>query len=429
MKITFTTLGCKVNQYETEALRRLFEERGWQVVSPGEAADVCVVNSCTVTAEGDRKTRQVLRRMRRSHPDAVIALAGCYPQAFPAEAEALEEADLVIGSKGKSRLPALVERVLQSGNRLVEIERYEAGEAFEAMTAGGRSERTRAFLKIEDGCECYCAYCIIPTARGPVRSRPLAAIEAELRSLAEAGFKEVVLTGINLSMYGRDFGLRLPDAVAAACHTPGIERVRLGSLEPELITEADIDRMAAEEKLCPQFHLALQSGCDATLCRMNRHYTTDDYRRFVEQFRRRFDNAAITTDIMVGFPGETEAEFAASLAFAREIGFARMHVFNYSRRAGTMAAMLPGQVPAPVREERSHRMGAVARENERAFLEGQRGRELEVLFESRAEGTLQLGYARNYTPVGVRSAEELAGTIRRVAIDGIEGGLCLGRLL
>ena len=430
MKIAFYTFGCKVNQYETQAMAQLFAAQGWDVVEFSHSGgwDVVVVNSCTVTAEGDRKTRQLLRRLRREHPEAVICLTGCFPQSFPAEAGAMTEADVVTGSKDRRALMAALDRFLSTRERVVEIRPHQTGESFEALSAGGFGRRTRAFLKIEDGCENYCAYCIIPTARGPVRSKEMGALRQELEALAAAGYQEVVLAGINLSAYGREYGLRLIDAIETAAAVPGLRRVRLGSLEPDVIGPEDFARMAAAGKVCPQFHLSLQAGCDATLRRMGRRYDTAHYLAAVEEIRRRFPLAAITTDLMVGFPGETPADFEESVAFARRVGFARIHVFPYSRRPGTRAAEMPGQLPREEERRRGARVIAGGEEGRGAFLCSMEGTVQEVLFEEGgAEG--QVGYTPNYTPVTVRELSPLQGRILPVRLAGREGDGCGGCLV
>ena len=428
MKVAFYTLGCKVNQYETQVMREQFAARGWEVLdfSFDGGWDACVVNSCTVTAEGDRKTRQLLRRLRREHPEAALALTGCFPQAFPEEAAALP-ADVVAGNRERRALAGLLERYLATGERAVEIRPHEAGEAFEAMEAEDFGRRTRAFVKIEDGCENRCAYCIIPDARGPVRSKPPEALREELLALARSGRREVVLSGINLSAYGREFGLRLIDAVELAAAVPGLERIRLGSLEPDVIGPEDFDRMAAAGKVCPQFHLSLQAGCDATLRRMGRRYDTSHYLRAVESIRARFPLAAITTDIMVGFPGETEADFLDSLDFAREVGFAKIHVFPYSRRPGTPADGMPGQIPQEEKRRRAARMLALGEELRAAFLDAMAGTRQEVLFEEGSPAG-QTGYTPNYTPVTVLHPAPLQGRILPVRLTAREGDGCLGIL-
>ena len=429
MKAVFVTLGCKVNQYETQVLEEKFAKAGIALAKEGEKADFCIVNSCTVTASGDKKTRQMLRRLKRQYPDAVMVLTGCYPQAFPQEASELEEADIVTGSTNRSGLLDLVQAYLQTPQRMVQIIPHQKGEAFEKMTATHFSERTRAFVKIQDGCDRYCAYCIIPYARGPVRSKPLSDITAELGQLAAQGYQEVVLVGINLPCYGKDLGLRLIDAVEAACQVEGIRRIRLGSLEPELLTAEDLKRLAAQPKFCPQFHLSLQSGCDRTLKAMNRHYDSAEYRRMVEEIRKAFENPSITTDIMVGFPGETEEDFRQSADFAKEIGLAKAHVFAYSVRPGTRAASMPDQVSQREKEQRSSRLIEVTNATRQAFLQAQVGREEEVLFETTQTPYGIEGYTPNYTPVCVESHEDIRGQIRRVRITAALNDLCLGELV
>lgn len=428
MRASFFTLGCKVNQYETQILKQLFSAEGYDIVEFDEQADVCVINSCTVTDTGDKKTRQALRRAKRENPGAVVALCGCMPQAFPNLCDELPEAQVITGSYNRKGLLEAVKRSLATGERVIDITPHQRGEGFERMRANAFDEHTRAFVKIEDGCERYCSYCIIPTARGPVRSKPVEELQTELRELAAQGFKEAVLVGINLSCYGKDMGLRLLDAIKAAAAIPGIERIRLGSLEPELLNYEDIKALAALPQFCPQFHLSLQSGCDETLKRMNRHYTAAEYMDIVRMIRSVFENSAITTDIMVGFPGETDAEFEASLAFFESVGFAKAHVFAYSPRAGTKAASLNEQVRKSIKDQRSHRMLAAAEQARGQFLSSQAGKIVPVLFET-SEKDLNSGYTMNYTPVHVSCAKNLQGTIRQVRLTGVSDDACVGQLL
>lgn len=428
MKVKMITLGCKVNQYESEAMLSSLLKNGFTAAADDEQADVVVLNSCTVTAESDRKVRQIFRRAKKDNPDAVMVLSGCMAQAFPEDAQRLEEADIILGTSNRARLLPDLLTFLSTRQRIVDIEPHTNGETFERLQVENFSGRTRAFVKIEDGCNRFCSYCIIPYARGRVRSKPLKDLKAELHALADNGFREVVLTGINLSAYGQEFGLHLCDAIEAACAVPGIARVRLGSLEPEQLSEPVIRRMAKQEKLCPQFHLSLQSGCDATLRRMNRHYTADEYRTIVRNLRAAFDNAAITTDIMVGFAGETEEEFAASLAFAKEIAFAKVHVFAYSRRPGTRAYDMGDQVTNAVKESRSHAMIRATTETQRTFFDTQVGRTEQVLFERPVQPGVYEGYSMNYTPVLAASGTSLAGQIRTVRIESNAGTHCIGRI-
>ena len=415
--MAFYTLGCKVNQYETAAMEQLFVSRGFSVVPHDGQAEVFVLNSCTVTAQGDRKSRQLLRRFRRRCPGAVIALCGCYPQAFPEQAAQIAEADVVVGSKDRARLVELVrERLCGGAARTVCISPHRREDGFEPLRVERFSARTRATLKIQDGCERFCAYCIIPFARGPVRSKPPGDLRGELAGLSAAGYREVVLVGINLSSYGQDLGLRLLDAVRAACGTPGIERVRLGSLEPELLTGEDIRAMAALPGLCPQFHLSLQSGCDDTLRRMRRQYDTAQYRAIARELRAAFPGCAITTDIMVGFPGESDGEFAASLRFAREIAFAKAHVFAYSRRPGTAAARMPGQVDEREKALRARRMAEATDTDRRAFFAAQVGERASVLLETRLPDGRWQGHLPNYTPVVLYAPGAAPGDILQARI-------------
>lgn len=429
MTVKIITLGCKVNQYESQAMLEALLAAGFTQAAPDEAAGVVVVNSCTVTAQSDHKVRQALRRAKKDNPGAVTVLTGCMPQAFPDAAAALLEADIVLGNTKRSDLVPRLQEFLATKQRVVDIAPHVTGEPFEPLHVSEFHGRTRAFLKIQDGCDRFCAYCIIPYARGRVRSKALEDIRQEVAQLGQAGYKEVVLTGINLSAYGQEFGLHLCDAIEAACATPGIERVRLGSLEPEQLSEDVIRRMAKQKKLCPQFHLSLQSGCDATLKRMNRHYTADEYRTIVRNLRAAFENAAITTDIMVGFAGETDEEFAKSLAFAEEIAFAKVHVFAYSRRPGTRAYDMGDQLTNAVKEARSHEMIRVTTATQQAFFKAQIGRTEEVLFEREIQKGVWEGYSMNYTPVAVASGTSLAGEIRSVRIESCTDTHCMGAVL
>lgn len=428
VKVKFLTLGCKVNQYETEAMLESLLRQGFQPAGEGEAADVVAVNSCTVTAQSDQKARQALRRLKRQNPGAVAVLTGCWPQAFPEEAAGFSEADIVLGNVNRAELGGHILRYLSSKQRIVDIRPHEKGEAFENMEVRRLQGHTRAFLKIEDGCERFCSYCVIPFARGRVRSKALEDVRREVAALARSGYKEVVLAGINLPAYGQDLGLSLCDAVEAACGCEGIARVRLGSLEPERLAPAVIARMRAQEKLCPQFHLSLQSGCGATLKRMNRHYTPAEYREIASNLREAFPGCAITTDVMVGFPGETEEEFAESLAFVKEMGFARTHVFAYSRRPGTAADRAPGQVEGVVKERRAREMAAAAAACQRAFYQGQVGKTETVLVEEEAGEGVYRGYTGNYTPVRVESGRQLAGALVEVELTAAAGDGMTGRL-
>lgn len=427
MKVQFYTLGCKVNQYESEAMGELFEKRGYTVVGEDEPADIVIINSCTVTAESNRKTRQTVRKARRKNSQAVIVLTGCMAQAFPDEAAKIVEADIVVGNKNEDKIPDLCERFIAERKAMHIFEEHETGEKITDFTVTGFSEHTRSYIKIEDGCNRFCSYCIIPYARGRVRSKSVGAIAAEAEGLSRSGYKEIVLVGINLSAYGQDTGAGLCDAVLAAAAPEGIERVRLGSLECDQISDDALLKLSECKEFCPQFHLSLQSGCDRTLREMNRKYDTAFYRDLVERIRRIFPDASITTDIMVGFPGESDEDFKESCDFVRETGFARSHVFIYSEREGTPAARRHDAVDKSVRAERAHIMGDICRQCERDFLKAQCGKTEKVLFETEIDGYWE-GYTGNYTRVKVKSAGDLEGKILPVVLTAANEDYCIGEL-
>lgn len=431
MRVTFYTLGCKVNQNETGALAQLFEENGYTVVPNEEAADVYVVNSCTVTNFGDQKSRKWLRRAKREHPGAVTVLTGCYPQAFPEEAARIPEADVVTGSGNRRAILQDVRKVLEGeAERVVDIRPHEKGERFEELPMDKFAEHTRAFVKVEDGCNRRCAYCVIPRARGPVRSRDEASILQELHRLVQAGYKEVVLTAISLPSYGTDTGTSLVELVEKAAAVPGIQRLRLGSLDPDMLHDEDIRRLARVEKLCPQFHLSLQSGCDKTLRAMRRPYTTAQFAAIADKLRAAFgaENISFTTDVIVGFPGETPEDFAASMDFVTSQRFLKVHVFPYSRREGTPAYDFPDQIPEQEKEARSRRMTEAVeavRAQEAASMEG---RTAEVLLETQLSATLFTGYTRQYLPVQVTAPGCQTGDIVKVTLGTWDGRRCRAQL-
>ena len=430
MKAAIYTLGCKVNQYESQVLGETLRKNGYELVDFEQDADVYLINSCTVTAEADRKTRQHLRKCRRAHPESVIVLTGCMPQAFPAGADALPEADIVIGNRNANRLIDLLDTYRKFGKRVVEVKAHETGERFASCVISGFEERTRAYVKIQDGCNRFCSYCIIPTSRGRVRSKPLEELQKELEGLASNGYSEVVLVGINLSAYGQDLGCGFADAVELACSAKGIMRVRLGSLEPDHLTDDVIERLARCEKLCPQFHISLQSGCDNTLRAMNRHYTASEYRELCRKLRLAFPGCTLSTDVMVGFCGESEADFEESYAFVKEIGFEKLHVFPYSVRPGTKAAALPGHLPKLVKERRCGAMLQLGAKLRSAYFASLAGQKTSVLFESTQKDGEWFGYTANYTPVRVKSEVALCGEIRDVLITGSKDDqFCFGELI
>lgn len=431
MRVTFYTLGCKVNQNETGALAQLFEENGYTVVPNEETADVYVVNSCTVTNFGDQKSRKWLRRAKRENPGAVTVLTGCYPQAFPEEAAAIPEADVVTGSGNRRAILQDVRQVLEGeAERVVDIRPHEKGERFEELPMDKFAEHTRAFVKVEDGCNRRCAYCVIPRARGPVRSRDEASILEELHRLTRAGYKEIVLTAISLPSYGTDTGTSLVELVEKAAAVPGVERLRLGSLDPDMLHEEDIRRLAAVKKLCPQFHLSLQSGCDKTLRAMRRPYTTAQFAAIAQALRQAFgeNQVSFTTDVIVGFPGETEEDFAASMEFVTRQRFLKVHVFPYSRRKGTPAYDFPEQVPEHEKEERSRRMTVAVEEVRTRLAAGMQGHTADVLLETPLSATVFTGYTRQYLPVLVTAPGCHTGDIVPVTLGDWDGKRCRARL-
>ena len=429
MRVAFYTLGCKVNQYETQALEQMLAGRGHELVPFEGEADAYVINTCTVTAVSDKKSRQVIRRARKSAPDAVIAVCGCYPQTHPQDMEELS-IDLVSGTGDRAGFVELLERTWAERQPITALDDALKRRTFEVLPAGGLEGRTRAMMKVQDGCVNFCTYCIIPFARGALRSLPLEEAVAQAAQLAAEGYQELVLTGIEISSWGHEFknGSTLIDLIETVCAAAPHCRIRLGSLEPRTITEDFCLRAAKLPNLCPHFHLSMQSGCDTVLKRMNRRYDTARYYESVELLRRHFDHPAITTDMIVGFPGETEEEFLQTLDFIRKCAFSSMHIFPYSKRPGTPADKMPGQVLKTVKEERAHRGAAVAAEMERAYLERWVGREEPVLFEEEREG-LWRGYTTRYTEVKVESDENLHNQIRTVRIEAVEGSALRGELV
>ena len=430
MKAAFYTLGCKVNQYESQALSELLSKNGYEIVESKQDADIYIINSCTVTAAADQKTRQSVRRFKRSHPESIVVLTGCMPQAYPKVADSLPEADIIIGNKDSERLVSMLDSFAKFGKQIVSINEHENGEKFSGQPITCFDERTRAYVKIQDGCNRFCSYCIIPTSRGRVRSKPIEQIKEEIEKIAANGFSEVVLVGINLSSYGQDLNVSFPQAVKTACAVDGIKRVRLGSIEPDHLTDEVIEELAKLPKLCPQFHLSLQSGCDKTLKAMNRHYTADEYRDICRKLRESFTDCTLTTDVMVGFAGETDEDFSESLAFVKEIGFEKVHVFPYSVRKGTRAEKFGGQVNKATKEKRCHIMLTETEKIRRAFFASQKGKTVSVLFESTADGGFASGHTPNYTPVKVRTEHDLSGKILAVRIIGVcEDDSCFGELI
>ena len=423
MRVCFYTLGCKVNLNETEALEQLFRRNGFTIVPEGEAADVFIVNSCTVTNFGDQKSRKWLRRAKRENPGAVTVLTGCYPQAFPEEAGQFMEADLVCGNGDRKAILDNVRKLLDGHERIVAITPHTRGELFEELPVERFETHTRAFIKVEDGCNRQCAYCVIPRARGPVRSRSEASILAELNQLAGAGYREVVLSAISLPSYGLDTGTNLVELVEKCAQVEGIQRIRLGSLDPDMLSDEAIARLAAVDKLCPQFHLSLQSGCSATLRRMRRVYTAEQYAEVVAKLRAAYGGRPIsfTTDCICGFPGESQADFEESRRFLEKIGFLKVHVFPYSRRSGTPAYDFPNQIHEREKQARSRTMNEVAERVRAQVLATLKGTEDEVLLETALSATLFTGYTRLYVPVVVSAPGHVSGEIVRVRLGKYDG--------
>ncbi len=417
--VAFHTLGCKVNQYDSQAMLEAFLQKGYTSVPFDSEADVYVINTCTVTGTGDRKSLQAVRRALRQNPSADVVIAGCLAQR---DGEKLLEtgARLVIGTSRRGQVTELLEEAVRENKRMAAVEKDILRVPFEPLAISDFSERTRAALKIQEGCDRYCTYCIIPYVRGGIRSRPVADIRAEALRFARKGFREVVLTGIHLTSYGRDLEEgTLADAVEA-CGVEGIARIRLGSLEPVVVTEEFVRRLRAVPQLCPQFHLALQSGSDSVLARMRRRYTAAAFEEAAALLRRSFPGCALTTDVICGFPGETEAEFEETLSLCRRTAFSRMHVFPYSRREGTPAARMPGQVPKAVREERTRALISLGHDLALAYHRSMVGTEKELLCEETNPGCAA-GYTREYVPCTVScEGEAPLGGLLRVRVTGAD---------
>ena len=426
MKVAIYTLGCKVNQYETQAMEQELLARGHTLTEFSDEADAYIVNTCSVTAVSDQKSRQVIHGVQRKHPGAVVAVCGCYPQTHADDVRKLG-VDLISGTGDRTGFIRLLEEAAAEKRQIEAIDQPFERRVFEVLPAGGLGGRTRAMLKVEDGCVNFCTYCIIPYARGRVRSLPVPTAVEQTRALAAEGYREIVVTGIEISSWGQDLkcGKSLIDLLEAVAAAVGDVRLRLGSLEPRTVTEEFCRRASAIPTLCPQFHLSMQSGCDATLKRMNRKYDTARYLESVELLNRHFHRPAVTTDMIVGFPGETEEEFSTTLDFIRKCGFAQMHLFPYSIRPGTPAAKME-QVSAQVKEERARRAAEVAARMHRDYLEGCVGEVYPVLFEQPKDG-YYAGHAPNYMEV-FAEGEDLHNEVRSVRITGTDGRVLFGTI-
>lgn len=438
-KIAFHTLGCKVNQYETQAMRELFINSGYDEVEFDQVADVYLINTCTVTSLSDRKSRQMLRRARRLSPRAVIAVTGCYAQTAPNEVADIDGVNVVIGTDKRTKIVELVESAAHDANSrenggasIVEVGDIMHNHHFEELSVSSYSERTRAYIKMQEGCEQFCTYCIIPYARGPVRSRPPCDIIDEARRLAAAGFSELVLVGIHIASYGADIGgvSDLAQIIGEIQAIDAVRRIRLSSIEPMTLDAAFIEAVRYADKLCAHFHISLQSGCDQTLQRMNRKYSTAEYAAIAKGLRDVFCDLALTTDIMVGFPGESDDEFLQSLEFASSMEFADIHVFSYSPRRGTPAAAMK-QIDPQVKQKRSDMMLRLAEDSKTAFMNKHIGRRMPVLFEQKYNGKdgIYSGKTSNYLDVLCESGVDLIGQICEISIDGIDADVLVGRMV
>ena len=429
-KVALHNLGCKVNAYETEAMQEILEQNGYEIVPFEEKADAYIVNTCSVTNMADKKSRQMLHRAKKMNPEAVVIAAGCYVQSAGEELLKDTSVDILIGNNEKVNLPSILENWEKEHNPL-HVHDLTREHTYEELTLSHTAGHTRAFMKIQDGCNQFCTYCIIPYTRGRVRSRRLSDIVAEAGRLAENGYQEVVLTGIHLDSYGTDLEEHenLLTVIQEIAKIDGMKRIRLGSLEPRIMTEEFVAGLAAEEKLCPHFHLSLQSGCDATLKRMNRRYSAEEFRQCCERLRRHFDDPALTTDVIVGFPGETEEEFTATVEFLKDICFYETHVFKYSRRKGTKADRMPDQIPEQIKNQRSDVLLALTEKNSGEYRKKLLGRTVKVLLEEESTigGTTYLaGHTREYVKVAVAPETAAAGEIIDVKVTGLLKDIVLG---
>ena len=431
LKVAGFALGCKVNQYESQAVSNLFRDRGYDIAEIDDYADIYVINTCTVTNLGDKKSRQLIRKCKRQNPDAFIAVMGCYSQVAPEEVSRIEGVNLILGTGDKARIVDIIEENFNNEKTVRLVKDIKDERIFDALTDGGDTQsRTRAYIKIEDGCDRYCAYCIIPYARGPVRSRSLESIEKEALSLAQKGFKEIVITGIHIASYGKDLGnLSLIDVLKKIDPIEGIERIRLGSIEPFIVTDEFVSELSKIKKLCPQFHLSLQSGCGRTLKAMNRRYSPSDYRKALETMRNSIPDAAFTTDIITGFPGETEEDFAECLKFAEEMGFLKIHVFPFSAKKGTAAEKMSPQIPKKIKAERAKRLSDVSLKGTESFIGSYIGKTLPVLFEEESEKGVFSGYTGNYIHVKAKSDKNIQNLLLNVKLSGIKGESAEGEII
>lgn len=430
MKVAFSTLGCRVNKYESEAMIEKFVKEDYEVVDYGEVADVYVINTCSVTNMGDKKSRQLISKARRQNDKAIIAVVGCYSQIASKEVEAIEGVDVVLGTRNKGDIVYYVNKAREEGKQQVKVGAVLRNKVFEELNVEQYQGNIRAFLKIQDGCNRFCSYCIIPYTRGSICSKNPKRVIEEIKTLAKDGFQEVVLSGIHIASFGYDLDekITLIDILEQIEDIDGIERVRIGSIEPNFFTEEAIERIMKLKKLCPQFHLSLQSGCTATLKRMNRRYTAEDYEATVNMLRDKIENVSITTDVIVGFPGETDEEFNETYDFLDRIKLTKMHIFKYSPRKGTRAATMENQIDGNVKEERSKKLIELNDRNEKEFAKNSIGKEMEVLFEYNHQGVVG-GYSENYLAVELKTGEDIIGKIRKVKIIDSKNEIAIGELV
>ena len=416
--VRFYTLGCKVNQYESNAMAQEFKNAGYKVVHEGEEADIAVVNTCTVTNMADRKSRQLLRRIKKLNPNTIVVAVGCYIQVAKDKVEQIPEIDLVLGNNEKKEIVKYVEKYLDEQKKLEKVTDVMHQKDFIDFGSTTYTEKTRAEIKIQDGCDRFCSYCIIPYARGRVRSRKPENILEEVTKIVDGGIQEIVITGIHVASYGKDFNTdyALIDLLEELNNLEGLKRIRLSSIEPMIITDEFVARLKKLDKICHHFHLSLQSGCDETLKRMNRRYTTSEFMKVVERLRKAYYDVMLTTDVIVGFPGETDEEFKKTYKFLREVKFYKMHIFKYSKREGTKAAVMPNQIDGKIKEERSQRLIELSNQNQRKYNEQYIGKEVEVLFEER-EGKYFKGHTSNYMLVKYKTDENLENCLKVVNWD------------
>ncbi len=411
-KVAFITLGCKVNQYETNAMIQQFLQKEYEIIEPTEKADIYIINTCTVTNMSDRKSRQMLRRAKEKNKQAIVVACGCYVQVAKEEVEKIEEIDLIIGNNEKKEIVDIIEKYIKEHKKNEKIEDVMTQKQYVELGEITYTDKTRAVIKVQDGCDRFCSYCIIPYARGRVRSRNPKTVIEEIEKIAKQGIQEVVITGIHIASYGKDFkeNYRLIDLLEQINQIDGIKRIRLGSIEPLLITEEFLKRLSKLEKICHQFHLSLQSGCNETLERMNRRYTIEQFKEIVQNLRKTYEDVILTTDIIVGFPQESDKEFEKTYQFLKEIKFYKMHIFKYSPRHGTKAAQMKGQINSETKDKRSQKLIKLSNKNQKEHHEKYKGKEVEVLFEEEKNGFYQ-GHTKNYIVSLINSKENLENKI------------------